>query len=289
MAWAHGLVIETRTGALLGGTTLRMANTVTVRDEGSLQTAKRIGVLQAKKTADPAILFQPDNAVVGKKLLQEAGIPDGKPLIALTPTFWQHYHRSRDLVPYAIARKWGFRKNRGIHEIEKLITSLAAVCDLLASRRGADIILLPRYASAPWPDIGYLHDIRSKTHDPASVTVYEKDLPPTTYFAMWHHVDAVLSVALHDAVVAAALEKPTVQIVYEEKGANFARAIGSEDLTLTLASFVSKEGPEHAATLIGQAIDTWQSRIETHRKKVGVLQEAARSNADELLFLLPQK
>lgn len=286
IAWAHGLVIETKTGALLGGMALRMANVVTVRDEGSQKTAHRIGVMHAKKTADPAILFQPNDASVGATLLQKVGIDLNRPIIAITPTFWQHYHRSRDLVPYAIARQWGFRKDRGIKEISLLIHALAETCDLLAEDMNAQIILLPRYASAPWPDVKYLHDIRSRSRHPDAITVYDQDLPPKEYFSIWHHMDAVLSVALHDAVVAAALEKPTVQIVYEEKGANFAKAIGSEDLTLSLTAFTQIDGPKKAAALVEKARNEWPNRLQKHQESISSLRDAAKENVQHLLALL---
>lgn len=284
IAWAHGLVITTRTGALLGRMALTLCDKVTVRDEGSLRTARRLGIT-AVRTADPAVLFRPADADTGRSLLQGAGIPDAARLIGITPTFWQYYHHPHDLLPYAIARKMGFRKSRGMKEIDTLIGALAATADRLISG-GAHIILLPRYASAPWPDLSFLQQIKERCAKPASVTVYTGDLPPEQYFSLWHHLDAVLSVALHDAVVAATLGVPTVQIVYEEKGADFASDIGSSDLTLPLAAFLQPSGPDAAAGLVRKAMDEWPDRIVSHRQCLARLQALAASNADEAATLL---
>lgn len=212
--------------------------------------------------------------------MHAAGVPEGKRIIAIAPTFWQYYHQHNDLLLFAIARKLGLRGGRGTDAIEQLVEALTHTADtLLRADADAHVVLLPRYGTAPWPDLAYLRAIRTASQYPDRITVIASDPPPREYFAVLRHAQCLLSIAMHDAIVGAGIDLPTVQIVYEEKGADFAHAIGSSDLTLTLHEFLQPQGAERAATLVAQAKREWPHRIATHRERRARLEALARANA----------
>jgi polysaccharide pyruvyl transferase WcaK-like protein len=110
---------------------------------------------------------------------------------------------------------------------EKAVTGLI---DKLIEQQSVDVVLMPRYPAGLWDDLKHLNDIRQRSQDKNHVFVYQgDDAPPADYLAMWRVFDLVISVALHDALFAIALNRPCVQLYYESKGRDLAEELGADN------------------------------------------------------------
>ncbi|KKW38957.1 hypothetical protein A2454_03855 [Candidatus Peribacteria bacterium RIFOXYC2_FULL_55_14] len=283
MAWAQGLVIHTILGAFFAKRVFSLVDIATVRDHDSYLIAKRLSAkkVQITETADPAILLEGTSLQKGESILREQGIPTDKPLIGVTPTFWPLYHRTYDLLPYAIARRWGLRKHRGQKKIMELLSAYQASMDLLIEHLNCNILLLPRYANDPWPDITYLRQLKRSSKHPERVYLIEADTyAPKEYFSLWHHFSCLLSGTMHDCIVACAVGTPCVHIVYEKKGEEFSRAAGMQDYVLPLEEFLTPQGQEKAAELVRRCVALRKEKMQMREECRMRLRKLAEKNLE---------
>ncbi|MBI3332173.1 polysaccharide pyruvyl transferase family protein [Candidatus Peregrinibacteria bacterium] len=282
MAWAHGIVLETKLGKFLARILLNITESVTVRDHDSLDQLRALKLkVRPHLTADPAILIEPSSPHVGEKLLQEQAVTkDRRPLFAIAPTFWHLYHRPGDLLPYQWARSLGLRRDRSEKEFKEYTEALAHLCDRLIARFHCRILFLPRYPAAPWKEEERLALVRTTSLSPEDITVFKgDDHPPRDYFSMWHHFDCLISVALHDAIIATALKIPCVHISYEPKGRSFFERISALDRIISYERFLKPEGPEAVTELTVRTLERWPKLLPYLDRSVEALQEAAQANA----------
>lgn len=291
MMWAHGIVTETQLGRMFARILLRFPDMVTVRDLESLETAKALGCSRCILTADPAILLRPESVERGKEILREQGIPeDDRPLFAIAPTFWHLYHQNGDLLPYQWAKSLGFRKSRAAQGIERTIDALTKLADVMIEQHGCRILLLPRYPSDPWNEERILEKIKARSRSPENMFVYHGDAyAPREYFSLWHSFDCLISVALHDAIVATALGVPCAHIFYEPKGKSFFERIGSKDRLLSFERFLKQGGPLEVAAIVDRILQNWPTLKPSIERSAEGLQEAARANALHLDRMLTRK
>lgn len=230
IAWGHGLVIETKIGAFLARLALNLVDVVTVRDVTSYRTLQQLGVHRpAQQLTDPAILIRPAPTATGQAILAEQGIDlTQRPLLCLSPTFWMLYHHRRDWLPYFFARRLGLRRGRNHRLIAQYKHALTNLCQGLIQRLDAHVLLLPRYPCAPWEDVAHLQEVARAVTTPQHITVFKGDeWPPPDYLAIFRCLDAVISIALHDAIFATALDVPCVHLYYETKGRDFFLALNA--------------------------------------------------------------
>src|SRR5690606_27767209 len=84
MVWANGLVLETSLGQLLAKHALNFADCITVRDIGSYNLCKMLGVSSPyEQTADPAMLLSPGPKEDGEAILKAEGIPMDRPIFCI--------------------------------------------------------------------------------------------------------------------------------------------------------------------------------------------------------------
>lgn len=291
MAWAHGVVLETALGRFLARFAFRMVDAVTLRDRNSLEAYEGLAIASPPGvlTCDPAILVRAGSRERGAEILAGLGLGKraGVPLIGVTPTYWPFYHSSADWLPYPLARKWGLRATRRAGEIRRFNEALAEVVDLLVERMNADVLLLPRYAAAPWDDRRHLREVADLIRNSGRVRILESDEHcPEDYLSLWHHFDFNLTTALHDAMFSAALGVPCVQVCYEPKGLDFFREIGAEDGVLDLADFLAPGAGERILGMVREGVARWPDRQPAIRAEVSRLQERATQNARVLAELL---
>lgn len=282
MAWAHGIMLETKTGKFLARPLLNMMESITVRDHDSLDQLRALKLkICPELTADPAILMEPDPPQCGEEILQAQGIiKDRRPLFAIAPTFWHLYHRPTDLLPYQWAKSLGLRGDRSEEEFKKYTEALAHLCDTLIEKFQCRILLLPRYPAKPWCEEELLGKVRSQSLNPGDITVFAGDeCFPREYFSMWHHFDCLVSVALHDAIVATALGVPCVHINYEPKGRSFFKRMSGLDRLFPYERFLKPKGPETVTELAERTLEHWPTLTPYLNRSVEALQEAAQANA----------
>ncbi|MBY0407918.1 MAG: polysaccharide pyruvyl transferase family protein, partial [Rickettsiales bacterium] len=287
MAWAHGIVLHTEMGTVLGTLALNLPNVITVRDQGSYARVKRLPVLRPVfQTADPAILLEASPKETGDAILRDMGMGD-KPVIAIAPTYWHMYHEPEDWLPYPMGRRTFERSKKRQLMVKNYNAGLARLCDALAERYGADILLLPRYPGNEWNDLRYMHDIRAQCTQQASIHIFTADsYAPKDYYALWHSFNLLVGVALHDAIFATAFERPCVHLYYESKGKDFFEALQSGERLLHWRALLEEGGTERILEVVEHTLAHWEdirARTAPHRER---LRSEARKNLDHLEALV---
>lgn len=292
MAWAHGLVVETRLGAVLARLTLNQVDMITVRDRDSMKTLRRIGAIKPPHylTADPAMLIKPSTAEMGVRLLKKAGVPLGRArkLVAISLTFWPFYHKRNDIIPYMFARKIGLRRSRYACDLERFKKAATELIDGLVEQQSVDVVLMPRYPSGLWDDLKHLDDIRQRSQYKKHVTIYRGDeASPADYLAMWRIFDLVISVALHDALFAIALNRPCVQLYYEAKGRDLAEELGADDYMCHWSALFEAGGLERILSMAKNAMIHQVDQKTSERQEA--LKVRAALNVDYLQAMVRRK
>lgn len=260
MAWAHGLVVETKLGAVLARLTLNQVDMITVRDKDSLLTLQKIGATKPPHylTADLGLLIKPSSRAVGESLLSEAGVPvvGNRKLVAICPTFWTFYHNKKDIIPFMFARKLGLRKMRRKQEVKQYKSALIRLINTVIERQQADVILMPRYPTDLWDDLYHLEDVCQQSKYKDHVFMYKDDkYPPQDYLAMWRVFDLVISVALHDTLFAIALDRPCVQLFYEPKGKDLVKQLGASKYMCDWSALFTSDGIDRILKLVDYALE----------------------------------
>lgn len=296
MAWAQGLVLQTRLGRLLAREALQMTDLITVRDRNSWETLQRLGPLNvpAEQTADPAILIEPADARRGAEMLRSLGArPGEEPIFAVTPTFWPFYHRPSDVVPYFHSARVPFRRTHDQEQgerIEAFLTALARVCDGLVTEHGARVIVVPRYPVPPWKDVPLLQSMRHRARNRERIVVVEQDdRPPRDFLAMYRLFDLVLSTALHDSIFATALEVPCVQLHYEPKGRDLFLELDAGDRLADWEVLFQPGGVDEVLAMVRRTRTRWpelRARMAPHRAR---LREGAHRNVELLAELVERR
>ena len=292
MAWAHGLVVETKLGAVLAKLTLNQVDMITVRDGDSMRTLQRIGATRPPHylTADPAMLIKPSSYEVGERLLIKAGVTLGRErkLVAISLTFWPFYHKRNDIIPYMFARKLGLRGSRYARGLAKFKKAVTELIDRLIERQSVDVILMPRYPSGLWDDLKHLDDIRQRSRYKKNVFIYQGDeVPPVDYLAMWRVFNLVISVALHDALFAIALNRPCVQLYYEPKGRDLADELEADDYMCDWSVLFAAGGLERIVDMADFAMS--HSLDQKTNQGLEAMKVRAALNVDYLRAMVREK
>lgn len=293
MAWAQGLVIGTRLGTHLGRRVLNWADLITVRDENSFETLRRIGATRRAHfmTADPAVLVRASSPEVGRRILEAEGITmNGRSLFAITNTFCPFHYDARDILPYMIARPLGLRRGRGEESVQLLKTALAHIADALIEKYDCHVLLIPTYP-APWEkDLEHFQDVaRMAAHSEHISCLTGDTYSPHDYLALWHHFNLVVTIPLHHSIFSTVMEVPCVNLYYEPKGCDFFTAIDAKDRLLDVNILYEDDGPELVVQTVDYTLSNWDSLLARTRPRFKAIQDRARQNADHLASLLEER
>lgn len=284
MAWAHGVVLDTKLGLFLAKQVYRCVQIITVRDSNSFEAIKNLGMkeIPVQITADTALIVQPSEPHVGKDVLKVQGLDlnhKSKPLIAIAPSFWPLYHSSKDILPFMVSSFLPSRKKRNRHQIQLFINSLTDLTNKIIERYNARVILLPRYQNRPWRDFEYLSAIKNRAKEPESVFVYNKDIyPPEDYLSIFYHFDFLVTTAFHDGIFATVLDIPCIQLFYEKKGEEFFKTLGAEERMLDWKCLFEVNGTEKVMDMIEYTFNNWDTIKNDIKSKKDHLIGLARSN-----------
>lgn len=285
MAWAQGLIVETRLGAFFARRTLALCDAITVRDENSLQTVRDLGPFRVPvtKTADPAILIEAAPAAVGRRVLDDLGVDPGRRLFVISPTYWPFYHDRRDLLPFIFARDG--RDGRRAAEVAAHDEALRELACRLIAEYQAQVLFLPRYPCEPWRDVQYLRRIVGAVGAGAFVLTRD-DLPPPDYLALYHHADLLVSTALHDVIFATAMNLPCVQLYYEPKGRDFFGELSAAERMLDWSVLTEPGGIDRIMRLVRRTLEDSAGVLARAAPHIARLKLLAQQNAEVLSGLL---
>lgn len=173
--------------------TLNCADLITLRDESSFDTLKSIGV-ECKNvivTADPALGLQGSDLSVGRKILNNSGVPKDKRLLGVS------------------VRRWGDVSA----EFEDII---AAACDYAAEKYGFYPVFLPMQMSK---DYTISQNIMSKMHSKSSII--SERLKVEDMLSLVGNMDMCIGMRLHTLIYSAIKAVPLIGLVYDPKISSF--------------------------------------------------------------------
>lgn len=289
MIWAQGIIIDTKPGKFFARLPLRLADKITVRDQGSYEAVKRVNPrLAVELTADPAVLAQGGSAEEGRVILNQEGVPaDGKPLMAIACTFCSLRYRPNTLIPWELAYRLGMKREHDPERLNKLIKKLADLADELVKQFNANVIFLPTYP-APWEDdIKIFEKVREQTTNKSRIFILKQDTyPPRSYLAIWHHLSATVSIPMHHGIFSVINNVPCVNIYYEEKGKQFFERIHATDQLMSLSEFMETDGAQKVVKILSYVLANWKEIGEKTRREIAIVQRDAKKNVTILSELV---
>jgi len=233
-------------------------DTITVRDDQSLQDLKEMGVTKplARVTADPALGI--DREVIdlnrGRELLRQLGLEvhEGKPLLGIC------------------VREW-----KGLTEYT---TKIARVADGMA-RQGWQVVLLPmHYPNDLAPS---LRVAKAMEYPPV---VAEEEYHVKDILAMIGNLDLLLGMRLHALIMSSVMNVPFLGISYDPKVDRFLELMGLEG-----AGPVQTLDEDILRDKLAETISRRGELREYLRGRMQELAERARESAILALSLLPGK
>lgn len=284
MAWAHGVIVNTKLGRLFAKIPYSLCQVITVRDSNSLNAIKCISpklVQKTTQTADPAILIQKSPHQLPSKI--KAMLSNDRINIAISPTFWPFYYHTNDIIPYILLRKFKSQRYRDQKRIHAYLQGLQHITEHLIINHNANIILLPHYPHSSWPDTEYLQRIKANSQYSKNIHIETGDaLSPNEYAALWEHCDFGVTVSLHQTTVALAMNTPCFQLTYEPKGVDFYNTLG---LQKHMADWQALFKPRQWAELciqIDQSMALGMLPIKEMQSQWSALKKAAHKNIEIL-------
>jgi len=291
MAWAHGVIFNTKLGLAAGRNVLNWVDLITVRDQNSLDAIERARVTKTPYhlTADPAVLFTPDDPATGAKILQSEGIDYlERSIFAIACTFTALHNKPNRLIPYMIAKPLGLVKED--HEtLNKAKSALNDLATQLIEKYNCQVVFFPTYP-APWEnDNKYFEDIVEMSEYGEQVTYLKYDnYSPNEYFAIWHHIKAIISIPMHHAIISTTMGVPCLNLFYEPKGRDFFRAIHAEERMMSVERLY-EEGAEVVVKQVDSMLENWDMLSTQSIPYFQDVQDQAMGNITYLKQLLKER
>jgi polysaccharide pyruvyl transferase CsaB len=191
-----------------------MVDLITVRDEGSCDELKALGVTTPPiyVTADPVLALHPVDKEIGRSILRRHKLEGATPLIGLSAREW---------------KDWSYYKH-----------IMAQAVDQLAEEFGARIVFIPMQ----WPDDQEVaHKIKSRMRRPA--VLLEEEYTTSELLSLVGNLDMLIGIRLHALIFAAVMHTPMVGISYDPKIDRFLETLGDRHIgtlqNVTLEELVS--------------------------------------------------
>ena len=224
---------------------------VTLRDHASAMELKQMGITRpAVVTADPVFHLEPAGRERSLELLKTAGLPAGKPFVAVSVRDW--------------------------HNVDNFYTQLASLCDHLRNRHGLEVLFL---LMQPQRDRQATARVLSQMEEPACVL----DIPctPRELMGVLGQARLCLAMRLHTLIFAARMAVPSMGLVYDPKVASYL-----EELDLPAAGNVEAFDAAGAIRRADALMGDYDAVLARLREKSAQLSETAKENERLLLELL---
>lgn len=223
---------------------------ITLRDGDSMEELKRMGVSgpEMTVTADPVFTLEGIAPAAARQRLEAAGVPLGKPILAVSMRQSGHMERNLDAI--------------------------AAFCDRAAETHTVLFIVM----QTP-DDAAVTEDIRTRMTAPS--WTFSCPGEPDTMMGIIAVCDIVFSMRLHTVIFAAKERVPVMGLVYDPKVASYLELLGMPACGTTEA-FSADEAAAVFADLTGSRAE-YAARLDAVAAR---LEEAAGENERVLARLL---
>lgn len=231
---------------------LNKVDLITLRDENSLETLKKIGVTQPPVcvTADPALTLKIPDESRGKAILAEGGVPAGRKYLGVS------------------VRKWN-----GIGE--DFETMMARICDSVAQKYGLYPVFLPMQASK---DLQISKNIAAKMKTKASVIENHQEVEDM--LSAVGCMELCIGMRLHTLMYAAINRVPLVGLVYDPKIKGF-----MDNMHQTRYVEVEKMSEQSVMSLIDECMENYEEIKIQLEKSYETLKAKANKNGSYAIEL----
>lgn len=192
-----------------------MVDLITVRDEGSCDELKLLGVTKPPVyvTADPVLALHPVDRDIGRIILRRYGLEGATPVIGISPREWKDWAHYKQVM--------------------------AETADKLAEELPARIVFLPMQ----WPDdIEVARRIKNRMRHPA--VLIEDQYTTNEMLSVIGNLDLLLGIRLHALIFAALMHVPVLGISYDPKIDRFLNTLGDQHVgtlqNITVDSLLAK-------------------------------------------------
>ena len=231
------------------------ATLVTLRDHSSARELADMGVTRSDLhvTADPVFHLSPASPERGLELCRTAGLPEGKPFVAVSVREWPDTGR--------------FPKE------------LATLCDHLRRTYGLEVLFL---LMQPTRDRATAQLVRQAMSEPSYIL--DAACTPRELMAVLGQARLCLAMRLHTLIFAGRMAVPSMGLVYDPKVESYL-----QELELPAAGYVDRFDPKEAIIRADALMADYDHVLERLRLKSAQLAQAARENEALLLNMLEQQ
>ena len=224
---------------------------VTLRDHASAMELKQMGITRpVQVTADPVFHLEPADEERSLELLGSAGLPPGKPFVAVS------------------VREW--------HNTGDFYSQLAGLCGHLRREHGLEVLFL---LMQPPRDGKATELVRFYMEEPSYVL--NAPTTPRELMGVLGQARLCLAMRLHTLIFAARMAVPAMGLVYDPKVASYL-----EELDLPSAGDVETFNGEEAVRRADALMADYDNVLSRLRDKSAQLAKAAGENERLLLELL---
>lgn len=240
--------------ALVRGVAQRAAF-ITVRDPASERLLREIGVTNrnVEVTADPAFALSPAPAPEVDRLLQEAGLAIGEPLIGVA------------------LRPWGSAGEQRFEPYARLLAELERAC-------AARVVLLPMQTPG---DVTFAEEVVRATGTADRYPMVRGGVPPAVLLGLTARMQAVVAMRLHTLIFAAHAAVPPFALAYDPKVTHLMTGLGLEDSLADWRDF----DPVGIADRVQALLASRPERTAALQARLPDLERRALRNADIALGL----
>lgn len=230
---------------------LNHVDAITVRDKESKGFLERLGVhRQIYATADAVLSLSPADLSIGKKILAEQGVPEGRKKIGLAIRYWNH------------SREW--------------MDQLKAAVQRLENENHVSVICIPMQ----YPEDEMAAESMGCKGD--HIYVLNQDYSIEELMSLIGNMDVLIGMRLHALIFSALMHVPFLGVSYDPKIDNFLALIGQKASTSVQHMDGEKLYNDTCRILSeGLAEDDW--------KNVDALRERACENVQILKNLVTHK
>jgi polysaccharide pyruvyl transferase CsaB len=227
-------------------------NLITVRDEGSRDELKYLGVNQPPVlvTADPVLAMHPVDKQIGRAILRKYQIEGIRPIVGISVREW------KDWAHYKVV--------------------LAQTADYLVKQHQARVVFLPMQ----WPDdYQTAKKVVSRMHEQA--TLLKEEFTTTEMLSIVGNLDLLIGIRLHALIFAAVMQVPLLGISYDPKIDRFLESVGAHHAG-SLQSVTFETMMQRVETLWSEPEQPGRHRQE----RINDLRDKAFANAEQALALI---
>lgn len=233
---------------------LEMADLVTLRDHSSARELENMGIKPARVvvTADPVFHLDPADPKRAGELLAQAGLPEGKPFVAVSVRNWPNS--------------------------DACLQGVAALCDHLRQKYGLEVLfpLMQREK-----DREPAQKVREAMKEPSYIL--DAECEPTELMAVLGQSRLCLAMRLHTLIFAARMAVPSLGLVYDPKVDSYLNELG-----LPAAGRVESFDTEEAIRRTDALMDDYDKVLD-HLKHKSQEQIMAAGENERLLMELLKK